>query len=110
MTDWTEKLSDYLDGDLSGDERAGLEAALQGDAELRRVVEELRAVKNTAASLPQHAPQSDLWSGIEARIEADRHVDVVPLSSAVAFPSPSRSSRPRPLRSSCWAVPACGWR
>ncbi|MCL7959012.1 MAG: zf-HC2 domain-containing protein [marine benthic group bacterium] len=82
MTDWTEKLSDYLDGDLSGDELAKLEAALQGDAALRGVLEELRAVKDTAASLPQHAPLSDLWSGIEARIEADRLADVVPLSSA----------------------------
>lgn len=82
MTDWTEKLSDYLDGDLSGDELAKLEAALHGDAELRCVLEELRAVQNTAASLPQHAPRSDLWSGIEARIEADARVAVVPLSSA----------------------------
>ena len=35
MTDWTEKLSDYLDGDMSGNELAKLEAALQGDAGLR---------------------------------------------------------------------------
>ncbi|MGB5526069.1 MAG: zf-HC2 domain-containing protein [Gemmatimonadota bacterium] len=82
MTDRTEKLSDYLDGDLSGDELAKLEAALQGDAELSRVLEELRAVKNAAASLPRHAPQSDLWPAIGARIEADSNVDVVPLSSA----------------------------
>jgi len=82
MTDWTEKLSDYLDGNMSGDELARLEAALEGDAELRRVVEELQAVKNTAASLPQQSPQSDLWSGIEARIQADQQVAVVPLSSA----------------------------
>jgi len=82
MTDWTEKLSDYLDDNLSGDELAKLEAALHGDAELRRVVEELRAVKNTAASLPQQSPQSDLWSGIEARIQARERGAVVPLSSA----------------------------
>lgn len=82
MTDWTEKLSDYLDGDLSGDERAGLEAALEGDAELRGVLEELRAVKTTAASLPHRAPQSDLWAGIEARIEAGEHADVLPISNA----------------------------
>ncbi len=82
MTDWTEKLSDYLDGDLSGDELAKLEAALHGDAELRRVVEELRAVKTTAASLPQQSPESDLWSGIEARIQVDEKGAVVPLSSA----------------------------
>jgi len=82
MTDWTEKLSDYLDDNLSGDELAKLEAALHGDAELRRVVEELRAVKNTAASLPQQSPQSDLWSGIEARIQASERGAVVPLSSA----------------------------
>ena len=82
MTDRTEKLSDYLDGDLSGDELAKLEAALQGDAELSRVLAELRAVKNAAASLPRHTPQSDLWPAIQARIEADPNVDVVPLSSA----------------------------
>jgi len=83
MTDWTERLSDYLDDELSGDERAGLEAALEGDVELRRILEDLRTVKETAGSLPQHSPESDLWPGIESRIVAiDEEVAVVELASA----------------------------
>jgi hypothetical protein len=70
MTDWTDRLSDYLDGDVSGDELAKLEAALQGDAGLRSVLEELQMVRDTAGSLPRNAPESDLWPGIEARIRS----------------------------------------
>ncbi len=80
MTDWINKLSDYLDDDMSGDERAELEAALEGDVELQRVLEELRAVRDTAASLPTHSPDSNLWPGIESRIGAE--AAVVDLASA----------------------------
>ncbi|MFC1530688.1 anti-sigma factor family protein [Gemmatimonadota bacterium] len=82
MTDWTERLSDYLDDGLSGDERAGLEAALEGDAALRHVLEDLRSVRETAGSLPRHPPESDLWPGIESRIEASEESAVVEISSA----------------------------
>jgi hypothetical protein len=82
MTDWTERLSDYLDGDVSGDELAKFEAALEGDAELRRVLEEVRAVRDTAGSLPLNAPGPDLWPGIASRIDASEEVAVVPLTSA----------------------------
>jgi anti-sigma factor RsiW len=83
MTDWTERLSDYLDDDLSGDERARLEAALEGDAELRRVLDELRTVKQEAASLFQRAPDTDLWTGIESRIRgaSDEDAGVIELAS-----------------------------
>lgn len=88
MTDWMQKLSDYLDGQLSRDERARLEAALEGDAELRRAVSELQAVKEEAAALGHAAPEADLWPAIEAQIGAadvtrdDR--DVVDLAGARA--------------------------
>lgn len=74
MTDWIDRLSDYLDDDMSGDERAALEAVLEGDVELQRVVEQLRAVRDTAASLPAHSPEFDLWPGIESRIGAEAAV------------------------------------
>jgi anti-sigma factor RsiW len=74
MTDWINKLSDYLDDDMSGDERAELEAALEGDVELQRVLEELRAVRDTATSLPAHSPESNLWPGIESRIGTEAAV------------------------------------
>jgi len=68
MIDWTDRLSDYLDEGMSGEEREQLEAALQGDEELGQVLEELRAVRDRAASLPRTEPGSDLWPAIEARI------------------------------------------
>lgn len=82
MTIWNDRLSDYLDADMSGDELAEVEAALEGDAELRQVLEELRAVRDTAGSLPGHAPASDLWPAIESRITADQDASVVRLASA----------------------------
>jgi len=81
MIDWTDRLSDYLDGEMSGEERERLEAALQGDEELGRVLEELRAVRDRAASLPRTEPDSDLWPGIEARIR-ESGAGVVPITRA----------------------------
>jgi len=72
MIDRTDRLSDYLDGEMSGDEVAKLETALAGDSELRRVLQDLRAVRETAASLPPSSPVTDLWPGIEARIREER--------------------------------------
>lgn len=81
MIEWTDRLSDYLDGELSGEERERLESALEGDAELRRILEELRAVRDRAASLPRTEPESDLWPGIASRIrESDS--SVLPMSRA----------------------------
>ncbi|MEE8571770.1 MAG: zf-HC2 domain-containing protein [Gemmatimonadota bacterium] len=74
MTDWIDRLSDYLDDDMSGDERAELEGALGGDVELQRVLEELREVRDTGASLPAHSPESNLWPGIESRIGTEAAV------------------------------------
>jgi len=71
MTDWIDRLSDFLDDDMSENERTELEAALEGDVELRRVLEELRVVRNAAASLPGHSPEFDLWPGIDSRISAE---------------------------------------
>jgi hypothetical protein len=71
MIDWMQRLSDYLDGELSGAECAQLEAALEGNAELRRAVEELQAVKAMAAELGHSEPGRDLWPGIEASIRTE---------------------------------------
>ena len=83
MNDWTDKLSEYLDDELSGDERARLEEALERDAELRGVLEELRGVRYAASALPQAGPARDLWPGIESRIAASDEA-VVPIAEAAA--------------------------
>ena len=61
MSDWTDRLSDYLDDEMSGDERARLEEALERDAELRAVQEaqgrsvfgvEMRIIDDAGKVLP----------------------------------------------------------
>jgi len=68
---WMDRLSEYLDGELSGSESADLERRLQDDEELRTVLDELRLVREQAAELPGREPDTDLWPGIETSILAD---------------------------------------
>lgn len=67
---WTDRLSEYLDGELGRGETAALEARLAEDADLRTMLEQVRAVKKAAAAASGHrAPADELWAGIAARIE-----------------------------------------
>ena len=71
--DWADRLSEYLDGELSHGERAALEAHLADCRACRAVLGELRAVVATARALPDLPPSRDLWSGV-----AERTAGVVP--------------------------------
>jgi anti-sigma factor RsiW len=68
---WTDQLSDYLDGELSAEERKAVDAHLEGCAECTAVLNDLKRVVTRAASVPPRPPQADLWDGIAARIETD---------------------------------------
>lgn len=77
MTDqWNDRLSEYIDDELGAEERAGLEAHLATCRECAATLEELRAVVARAGSLPPRPPATDLWPGIEPRLE--RSAAVVP--------------------------------
>lgn len=65
-----ERLSDHLDGDLSAEDAATIEAHLQGCVECARVCDELKSVREAGASLPEWGPDRDLWPGILARVGA----------------------------------------
>lgn len=67
---WTDRLSEYLDGDLAGPECAGMEAHLATCADCRCILDELRGVVRSAAALPDEPPDRDLWAGVESRLEA----------------------------------------
>ena len=67
--EWTDQLSEYLDGGMSTREREALEAHLTGCAECAETLDALRAVATRARHLPERAPASDLWPGIAARLE-----------------------------------------
>ena len=63
---WTNRLSEYLDGELDGVERGALEAHLATCGECRVTLGELRQVVARAKMLEDRPPQQDLWAGIRA--------------------------------------------
>jgi len=67
---WTDRLSDYLDGELTEGDRVALDAHLQTCAECSAVVSELRRVVRRARTLKPIAPPTDLWPAIASRIGA----------------------------------------
>jgi len=72
---WTNRLSEYLDGDLPASERPALEAHLQGCGDCRATLEQLRRVVARAQALDDRPPTTDLWPAIA------RHVGVVSLDA-----------------------------
>jgi anti-sigma factor RsiW len=74
---WTDRLSEYVDGELDAAERAALDVHLQLCEGCAGTVEELRAVVLRAGALGASAPETDLWPAIEARIAAPRKARVL---------------------------------
>jgi tetratricopeptide (TPR) repeat protein len=68
---FTDRLSEYLDGELTPAERADVDRHLTQCAECRSTLEDLRGVVSEAALLRDARPARDLWSGIAARIAPD---------------------------------------
>ena len=68
MDKWTDKLSEYIDGELPAAEAEALEAHLMECAECGRTLHELRAVVTRAGQVIDREPGHDLWQGIAARI------------------------------------------
>ena len=67
--EWTDLLSDYLDGELSADERGAVDAHLRNCAACAGVLNDLKRVVARAASAEARPPHADLWAGIADRIE-----------------------------------------
>jgi len=70
---WTDRLSEYLDGELGDEDAERLESRLAAEPDLRALLEDLRAVKRAAADQPDLEAPADLWRGIRSRLAyADR--------------------------------------
>ncbi|MFL5472082.1 MAG: anti-sigma factor family protein [Gemmatimonadales bacterium] len=80
---WTDRLSEYVDGELPEWERHALESHLESCGECSLIVSDLRRVVRRARTLKNPPPATDLWPGIADRIgvgTAKTH-DVVDLSA-----------------------------
>jgi anti-sigma factor RsiW len=75
MTDqWTTRLSEYLDDELSAAERQELEQHLEGCDLCREILSELKAVVARAGRLEDREPDHDLWPGVRAAIASRKVV------------------------------------
>ena len=71
---WTDRLSEYLDGELAGADRVALEAHLERCGDCAETLAGLRRVIMRARSLEDRPPAADLWAGVAERIgAAPRH-------------------------------------
>jgi anti-sigma factor RsiW len=108
---WTERLSDYIDGEVDAAERAAIAAHLAGCADCRAIEAGLRRVVAEAAALPAAGPERDLWPDILVRLEprAGRDAVVVPLHTATAAPRRRRYAFTMPqLAAACLAFVLLG--
>jgi len=79
---WTDRLSDYIDGELGAAEVAAIEAHVATCDECRNTLDELKQVVAAATALPDRAPATDLFPGILERIREGEAATVVPMRPA----------------------------
>jgi len=75
---WTERLSEYLDGELAPEEREALATHLDSCAVCATTLEELREVVSRARGLADQPPAQDLWPGIAQEIAAAKTIRLAP--------------------------------
>jgi anti-sigma factor RsiW len=66
---WTDQLSDYLDGELPAHEQDAVAAHLRNCAECTAVLNDLKRVVQQAQGADARPPHADLWTGIAARLD-----------------------------------------
>src|SRR2546421_3449583 len=96
--EWTDKLSDYLDGELPPDEQYAVESHLSGCAHCAAVLEDLKRVIARAQSLSSRPPQADLWGGMAARIDPNSRTAAGTMSTPVTALTSLTSIPGRPPR------------
>ena len=104
ITHWTDRLSDYLDNELSAADRATCEAHVATCEMCREVLTELRVVIAAARADAEQAPAIDLWPAILQQIaptEADArsgepHPVAAPRTTAALAFAPARDQASAP--------------
>jgi anti-sigma factor RsiW len=87
-------LSAYLDGELTDDERAAVDARLEQSAEWREELAEVRAARDALRGLPERDVPAGFWDAVHAAVTADD--DAVDASTDdVVVPITAKPARPR---------------
>jgi hypothetical protein len=86
--DISEKLSDYLDDELTPTERQAVETHLQQCEECAATLSDLRRIAGAAAALRDTPPSTDLWPDIAARMASGPRAAAPPARRRVAFTAP----------------------
>jgi anti-sigma factor RsiW len=83
--EWTDKLSEYIDGELSAADAAALQRHLLACDECAAIHAELLQIVSAARNVEDAGPAHDLWAGIAGRIGAPAlptTAEVVPITAA----------------------------
>ena len=76
--EWSDRLSEYIDEELTPAEVSALEAHLGSCRECTQALDELREVVARARTLPARPPATDLWPGIEPQLTAPARATALP--------------------------------
>jgi len=105
-----ERLSAYLDGELTADEVASVEEHLRDNPESRRLVDELRALRDAMQSLPKHELDNDFSTRVLRKAEREMLADPTvetplaesPIAQPVAADRPRDMPHDNPWRRFAW--------
>ena len=86
------RLSELLDGDLPRDERAAVEAHLEGCADCRKILAGLRRVREAARALPKLTAPESLLQKVRADFAAE--TGRAPMARAATRPVAGAAARP----------------
>lgn len=89
---WTDRLSEYIDGELDAEQTRALEEHLESCGSCRGILHELRQVVQRAHAVEDFEPDEELWEAIAARIE-ERTIEVPEPRRAPRGPRSTRSAR-----------------
>ncbi len=96
-------ISAYLDDELTADERARVEQLLATSTEARQLLDELRALRGTLQSLPQHRLEIDFAQSVLRQAEREFTATQTPTNIPHSpLPTPHSDS---PLNSSPLTLP-----
>lgn len=95
---WMDRLSEYLDGTLTSEERSACEAWLASSEEGLALLADLRGVVAKAKTLPDAPVPESVWAGVSAAIRKP-DAAVIPIENARRLAdSPSRRWQFTPLQ------------